>query len=130
MTLDDARKAYYEFSGKASEIARTLALSGLAVVWIFKVDSKDGPHVPPQLVLPAFLFVLALALDFLQYVVQTAIWGIYQRYKERKGTKEKSEFLAPAWFNWPATFFLFPGKILVVCGGYVVLLNYLWQHLG
>jgi hypothetical protein len=129
MNLDEARKTYYEFSGKVSEIARTLSLSGLAVIWIFKIDSKEGPHVPQPLILPAFLLVLALALDFLQYVVQTAVWGTFQRYKERIGTTEKATFKAPAWFNWPATFFLFPAKILVVCSAYVVLLNYLWQHL-
>jgi hypothetical protein len=129
MKLEDARNAYYEFSGKVSDISRTLSLTGIALIWVFKVDSKDGPHVPHELILPAFVLVLALSADFLHYVVATIAWGIYQRYKEKSGATEKEQFFAPTWINWPTTFFLFPLKILFVCTAYILLLRFLWIRL-
>jgi len=129
MNLTDVRAAYYEFSGKTSDIARTLSLTGLAVIWIFKSDATDGPHVPNVLITPAFLLVLALILDFLHYVVATVVWGSYARYKERRNTAEDAAFTAPAWFNWPTTFFLFPLKVIAVWSGYTLLLQFLWQRL-
>lgn len=105
MKLVDARNAYYEFSGKVSDISRALALAGIALIWVFKIDSKDGPHVPHELILPAFVLVLALSADFLHYVVATFAWGMYHRYKEKKGATEKDQFLAPRWINWPTTLF-------------------------
>jgi hypothetical protein len=130
MKLEDARSAYYEYSGKVSDISRTMALAGIALIWVFKVDSKDGPHVPPELVLPAFVLVLALAADFLHYVVATVIWGSYQRHQEKLIAKENQQFLAPRWINWPTTFFLFPLKIVFVCSAYVLLLRFLWVRLA
>jgi hypothetical protein len=130
MKLEDARKAYYEYSGKVSDISRTLALAGIALIWVFKVDSKVGPHVPNELILPAFLLVLALSADFLHYVVATISWGTYQRYKEKAGVTEKDQFLAPSWINWPTTFFLFPLKIIFVSTAYILLLRFLWISLA
>jgi hypothetical protein len=127
--LEDVRTAYYEYSAKVSDIARTLSLAGIGVIWIFKTDSKDGPHVPHALILPAFSLVAALTFDVLHYLVATIIWGSFNRYKERKATKEGTEFRAPVWFNWPTTFVLFPLKILAVAFAYFLLLQFLWLQL-
>ena len=129
MTLEHVRKAYYEYSGKVSDIARRLGLSKLAVIWIFTVDSRDGPHVPDVLIAPAFLLVLGLVLDLLHYITATVVWGSYSRYKERKHTAENANFKAPPWFNRPTTFLLFPLKTIAICSAYALLLQFLWQRL-
>jgi hypothetical protein len=124
MKLVDVRKAYYEFSGTVSKIARTLALSGIAVIWVFKTDSVDRPHLPRELVLTTFLLVAALALDLMHYVTAIVVWGTYHRVKERQHTTEATEFEVPRWFNWPTTFFLFPSKVIALAAAYVFLLSF------
>ena len=43
-SLAEWREDYMYFSGKASESTRTLALGGLAIIWLFKVDAKQAQH--------------------------------------------------------------------------------------
>ena len=124
MKLKDARDLYYFFSGKTSDIVRQLALAGVAIVWLFKVDVAGIPKVPAALILPLSLIVGGLALDLLHYAVATCLWGVYQRRKEKAGTKDDEEFLAPRQFNWPALV-LFTGKILLVGSAYFLLLRHL-----
>lgn len=38
MKLEDARKAYYDYSGTLSNINRQLALSGVAIVWFLFIQ--------------------------------------------------------------------------------------------
>jgi hypothetical protein len=104
MKLRDARNAYEQFSGKASDLVRQLSLAGVGLIWVFRsgAGATDAPLLlAPELLRAAVFIFLALLFDLLQYLLGTAIWGIYHRYKERKGTQESSEFLAPEQLNWP-----------------------------
>ena len=58
-----------KYTERASEISRTLCLSGLAVVWIFRTPTQIGSTLAPSLILVAGLIVVALLVDLLQYVV-------------------------------------------------------------
>ncbi|WP_398494358.1 hypothetical protein [Variovorax sp.] len=124
MKLKDARDNYYYHSGKTSDLTRQLGLAGVAVVWLFKVDVKGVPTIPSELLLPLVLVVLCLALDLLQYACATAIWGVFNRFKESSGTAEDSDFDAPAQLNWPAIAF-FWSKVVAVGVAYWFLLHYL-----
>lgn len=84
MKLSDYQKAYYEFSGKASDVARQLAFAGIALIWIFRVERPQAPRLPEQLLLPSALLVLALGADLLHYIVKTIIWGRFCRKEEKK----------------------------------------------
>lgn len=124
MKLKDARDNYYFFSGKTSDLTRQLGLGGIAIIWIFKYDIQGTPKVPEALLLPLALIAIGLVLDFLQYAVSTAIWGIFQRRKELLPVNESDEFLAPKQFNWPGiTFFVL--KVVAIAGAYTMLLRYL-----
>jgi hypothetical protein len=124
MRLPDARDLYYFYSGKTSDIVRQLGLAGIAVVWLFKQEVGGAPKVSEPLLLPLALIVLGLALDLLHYAVATAIWGSYQRLKERGGVGEDDEFKAPRQLNWPGlTFFWL--KVVAIATAYVVLLTHL-----
>ena len=84
-TVEDYRKDFYEFSGKASDITRQLAFAAIAVIWLFKTDAPTGEiTIPPALILPGILIVASLAADLLQYVAASLIWGGYSYYLERK----------------------------------------------
>lgn len=126
MKLEDARQAYYDKADKASEISRQLSLAALAIVWIFKADLPNGQlAVPPLLLWASLIAVAALAFDLFHYAYGALAWGRYHRYKEQQdGINEKTEFLAPAWMNWPAIFF-FWGKLALAVACYVLLFIFL-----
>lgn len=118
----DYRTDYYALSGKASDVARQLAFAGIAVVWVFKQQEVAKVTLPEVLVLPALLFVVALALDLLQYVFATLIWGqLVQHYADKVGEDEVIETSKVR--NWPALccFWL---KISFVFAGYGFLVSY------
>lgn len=124
MKLKDARDNYYFNSGKTSDLVRQLGLAAIAVVWLFKQDVGGIPKIPSALHLPLALVVLGLALDLLQYAVATAIWGIFNRFKERSGVTEEKEFNAPPQINWPALCFFWV-KVGVIAVAYYLLLKHL-----
>lgn len=128
MRLSDYRQTYYEFSGTASEVARKLAFAGIAFVWIFKTSNGTTPGIPHELILPAGLLVLALALDLFQYVAATAIWGVFQWREEAKlrDINDDPELCSPRWFKWPQMI-LFILKLVAVCLCYVILCIYVWR---
>lgn len=80
--LSKFREYHYESTAKVSENSRTLALSAIAIVWLFKTQNGDQYQVPDSLQIPLFLVVSAMALDFLQYVYRSIVWHIIFRRKE------------------------------------------------
>ena len=126
--LKDYREDYYGHSGRASEVARTLALSGIAVIWVFAVGEVGNQKLPRSLLWPGAFIVATLALDLLQYAWQSAIWGGFARYYEKNGKLPDDCVTAPAWFNWPALWF-FWGKLATVAVAYFFLLKYILQTL-
>lgn len=122
MRLEDVRDAYYTQSGKVSDVARQLALAGIAVVWVFSgggVSTGAAVHIPKDLTFAGLVLIAALAADFFQYAWASAAWGIFNRVKERE-VKETTEFEAPPWLNYPTLVF-FWGKLLLVAFAYVLL---------
>jgi hypothetical protein len=122
MKLEDARAAYETLSGKASDIVRQISLAGVGLIWVFKSGTGISLSLDPRLLKAAFFIFLSLLLDFLQYLLGTTTWFVYYRHKERKGAKEKDEFLAPEWLNWPtwAVFYLKSAMMLIAYGSYII----------
>lgn len=119
MRLETAREAYETLSGKASDIARQLCFAAIALIWLFKAGTASSPLIPANLLGAALFAVLALFFDLAQYLLGTIIWFAYFRNKERAGTSEDQEFLAPASLNWPTWILFF---LKVAC----TLIAYLW----
>jgi hypothetical protein len=131
MHLSDARKAFEEFSGKASERSRQLSLAGIAIVWVFRPENSVGIGVPAGLLPPALFFSLSLGSDLLQYLAATVAWGTFHRVNElkRQNPADDPVLLAPRWINWPQTTF-FIAKLVFVAVGYVLLLLFVWGLIG
>ena len=49
MKLSEYKKTYEDFSGKASNVVRQLSFAGIAVIWIFKVQSNGSLKIPDTL---------------------------------------------------------------------------------
>ena len=46
MKLRNYRQTYYDYSGKASDIARQLSFAGIAIIWIFKIQKDTSIELP------------------------------------------------------------------------------------
>ena len=122
MKLEDARAAYEALSAKVSDIVRQISLAGVGLIWVFKSVTGTSLSLDPVLLKAAFFIFLALLFDFAQYLLGTTIWFVYYRYKERKGTRETSEFLAPPQLNWPmwGLFYLKSAMMLIAYAYYII----------
>lgn len=121
------RDAYKDNSRQASKNARTLAITGVAIVWAFG-PAIAGPqaYIPNTLLVALGAFVLSLCCDFLQYLYATAAWGTLHRMLEKRGVDDDTDFKAPAAINWP-TNSLFFSKATLTATGYIFVLIYLYS---
>ena len=129
MKLKQYQAAYYESSGQVSSIVRQLAFAGLAVVWIFRVNTSVGEQLDPLHIVPAGAFVLSLVFDLFQYITATCVWGIRQWRIERQhyrtflkeGYRPDTQYYHKGRLKWPQ-FGFFWLKIVTVLVGHAFLL--------
>lgn len=136
MKLIDYKETYYFYSGKVSDIARQSSFAGFAIIWIFKGGDRDIIFLDYGLMLSAIFFTICLTCDLLQYIYQTAAWGIYHwRLEKDLGKKiknikllnnkevdhnEKINILA---------LILFWLKLVFVIVGYIILSKYILENI-
>jgi len=124
MKLEDARRHYYDHTGQASRNVRSLSYAIIAVVWIFRHQSGNQLVIPCGLHLAALCAIVALSLDFLQYVCLSIAWKHEFRWREKAGVDEDEEFKVDVRVNMLGTFFFWT-KIACVAFGAIVLLCWL-----
>ena len=129
MKLADYRNAFYEFSGKASDLNRQLAFAAIALIWLFKKDVAGQPTIPRELIVAGILVVVSLALDMAHYCVASIIWRRFYRAKEREGVPDEKELdrhndllELPIWF-------FFVAKIISVVAAYFFIFIFLMRLL-
>jgi hypothetical protein len=130
MLLKDYRETYYTFTGKASDINRQLAFAAIAVIWLFKRDVSGVPSVPPPLILPGALVVLALAVDLLQYLLGAIIWYCFYRSKEKAGIPENRDIDHSPWLERPITALFWVKVACTITAYYFIFLFLLNTWLG
>ncbi len=125
--LEKFRQYHYDATVKVSENTRTLALSAIAIVWLFKRENGSAYEIPESLLLPLMLVLVAMSLDFFQYVYRSFVWHILFRVQERKLERkeitEQSELYISSWINFPG-YVLFYMKIFCLILAYFKLLEY------
>jgi len=126
-TLDRFRQYHYDATVKVSENTRTLALSAIAIVWLFKQQTSGTYEVPESLLISLVLVVAAMSLDFLQHVYRSIAWHIVFRIQEEKLANgqitEKSELYVSSWINFIGYLFFY-AKIFCLVFAYLKLLVY------
>lgn len=122
MTLGDAKSAYEELSGKASDIVRQLSFGGIALIWLFRLGTEKQFTLDQTMLRAALFIILALFFDFLQYLTSALIWFLYFRRKEKQDIPKTENFEAPEQLNWAGwTFFcLKAAMILVAYMGFII----------
>lgn len=72
---------YDYYTAKASDINRSLALAGVAIVWLFRNPEGSKTLFPDPLLYPLWFLIISLGLDLLQYFLGAIFWGIFYEYK-------------------------------------------------
>lgn len=131
--LNKFLQAKHDYTAKTSDVNRSLAFAGIAVVWIFKDfgQSQDQPQtiLPSFLLWPLFLFMLSLALDLFQYAIASLIWTMFYRRSEKniqKGFINDTDIGASRW-NYRIIDAFFWLKITSLLAGYFLLLSELLE---
>lgn len=127
MKLNDSRENYYFYSGKTSDIVRYMALAGFGVIWALK--SEFALEGVSKIYLPYALIFLGITilLDLMQYVIGTALWGIYNRKQEIKLELNEQKNISPGkYFNWP-TLIPFWLKVITIFIAYTFILLWVIQ---
>lgn len=135
MLLSEARDNSNFGTGKASDIARQLALTGIVVIWIFKTTIPVIPHpvtvIPHALLVSLWFFLMALMFDLLQYLAMGIVWAIFTRRREVEADSSASDTVirkSPPLINL-GSWCLFGLKIITLLVGYGLLLHGLWSLL-
>ena len=89
MKVSEIREAYEALSGTFSKTSRTLALSGVAIVWFFMPYFKESKALMVINLLAACAFVLMIFSDLIQNYILSIIW--YRYYKRMKVSFDKNE---------------------------------------
>lgn len=118
-TLSDFRNGYYSATSKVSDNIRSLALSAVAIVWVFKINTLDGSliKIPHELYWALLFAFCALAVDLVQYVYTSLVLGIFCYRKEKIGTKDDDVITINEKMNWP-TIIIFYLKVFVIIFSY------------
>jgi hypothetical protein len=125
MKLEQYKKDAHEFQGLASGLVRQLALAGIALIWIFKIDKPIEHLLPNECYWPLLIFVLTLGFDFLQYFIPSIIWMFFFRYHEKKNNGNvEIELKAKKIYSVPGYFF-YIGKVILLFIGYILIIKYL-----
>jgi hypothetical protein len=125
--LQKFRDYHYEATVKVSDNTRTLALSAIGIVWLFK-EEVGGSYVMPELLkIPILLVLVSMALDFLQYVYRAIVWHRIFRSKEallaQKKITESEELYVSACVNFLGYCFFY-SKVIALSFAYLGLLQF------
>ena len=127
MKLYEYKDTYEGHTSTLSNINRSIAFAGIAVVWIFKKTEAGEISLDEDFLLPVILFIAGLAFDMLQYIYQSLAWYFVFRNKERQFQERRRTEVEPSdefehsyWITYPA-WTLFTIKVSFVIVGFTIL---------
>lgn len=118
MTLREIREAYEDHSRTCSSSIRNLALSGIAISWLFIKEEMYGCSKLLYILAMVF-FVFSLFSDLMQSYSLSKTWYKFYSEKRKQGVKEEEEVNEPEEENNNA-WFLYRFKLIMLIGGYVM----------
>lgn len=122
MKLSEIRKGYEDTSGTFSSRARTLALSGIAIAWLFMNQDKSEV-VQPSLIVSVCGFVITILLDLLQNYILSVNWYCFYKQMRKEGKKEEDEVNEPESRN-KLGWILYHVKLGTLILGYLAFIYY------
>lgn len=119
MKLREIREAYEDLSRTCSSTIRSLALSGIAISWLFIKEEVYGCSKLLYILAMVF-FVFSLFSDLMQSYSLSQTWYKFYSEKRKQGVKEEEEVNEPEEENNNA-WFLYRFKLIMLIGGYVMI---------
>jgi hypothetical protein len=115
------------YSGKVSENVRGLSLGALAAIWVVADQNFGG--LKGMLLGACFLVVLALALDFVQYMAGAWVYGHYTKKAEQEGLSKEAEMPFVLGHRTVIEAFFF-AKCVALVVAYLIILGVVWSRFG
>ena len=126
MKLEEIRKDYEDLSRTFSSTVRNLAISGIAISWLF-MSKVDIDAMKLVLIAALFLFIITLFADLIQnYQLSLTWYNYYVLMKEKFGRNEDDEVKEPEEKN-NLGWLLYKGKLWTLILGYILILVYFVQ---
>lgn len=120
MKLREIRESYEDTSRTFSSSVRNLAISGIAIAWLFATGNKYD-EIPFTLVGAITLFVITLFADLFQNYNLSVSWYKFYRQIKSLGKKEDDEVNEPENYNkWGWR--MYKAKPITLFLGYVLIL--------
>lgn len=123
MKLEEIRKSYEDISRTFSNTVRNLAISGIAIAWLFMTKENGGIMLYVLIAAMSF-FIITLFADLIQnYQLSITWYRYYVLMKEKFEKKEDDEVKEPEDNNkWG--WLLYKGKLWTLIFGYVMIIVY------
>ena len=123
MKLKEIRKDYEDLSRTFSSTVRNLAISGIAISWLF-TSKGDIDTLKSMLIVALVFFIITLFADLIQnYMLSITWYKYYILMKEKYGRNEEDEVKEPEEKN-KLGWILYKGKLLTLVIGYVLIFVY------
>lgn len=124
---------YEEYTSALSSNVRKLAFAGVGIIWVLSGGGLNSIDIDDLYRWPLYLMIVALALDFMQYVLGAGIWWVYSMWDEhehkRRGEPPKhDETHNSEALNIPMHV-CFVAKTVTICIAYGWLLTTAYQQL-
>ena len=123
MKLEDIRKSYEDLSRTFSNTVRNLAISGIAIAWLF-MTKEDTDIMLFVLIAAMSFFIITLFADLVQnYHLSITWYNYYTLMKDKHGKEETEEVKEPESKNkWG--WYLYKSKLWTLIGGYLLIITY------
>jgi hypothetical protein len=125
MRLKEVRELSKAYSERVSDINNKLALTGIAIIWLFRETSNNQILFAQDLKISLLLFILSLLTDLLQYFLLTTGWRKFysKKYEELKDNQKaiseiENEEVEQPWESNFRGWVLFYLKITFMVAGY------------
>lgn len=123
MKLKEIRKDYEDLSRTFSSTVRNLAISGIAISWLF-MSKGDIDTLKSMLIVALVFFIITLFADLIQnYMLSITWYKYYILMKEKYGRNEEDEVKEPEEKN-QLGWLLYKIKLWTLALGYILIFVY------
>lgn len=134
MKLREIREAYEDMSRTFSSTVRTLAISGIAIGWLF-IDRGCQRSIVIVLFFALLLFVLTLFADLIQNRRLSLQWyDYYEMMKVKYHKAEEDEISEPeskntwGWRFYKVKFWTLIGGYILIIISFILYIHQIWSY--
>lgn len=128
MQLKNYREKSYKYTEKASEIARSMMLAGIGIIWIIRTDKNGLTLSDRELLFPLTIMAITLIVDFLQYLLGGTIWIAFYKKHEKAGNKDTDSVLNTKKWRTNVLYFIYYLKFTGTILAYFLIIKALFKY--